>query len=130
MDRFGVQKAELKRMAKTPEIPALIMYAHDHTSGQTTNWLGAKIKNIETMGERSAAGLKEISGILIIKVEEGSLAAKGGFQEGDVIIYCEGVKVKAIGDLLNCNQSNNWKGVLKVRIVRKQEEEEILVNTK
>ncbi|MCK5704514.1 MAG: PDZ domain-containing protein, partial [Cyclobacteriaceae bacterium] len=130
MDRFGIQNPELKRMAKTPEIPALIFPADSENSNRTAEWLGATLKNIENMGERSAAGLKEISGVLILKVKEGSLAAKGGIQEGDVVISCEGKEVKTISNLLNCNQGNNWKGVLKIRIVRNQNKEDLLLKLK
>ncbi|MCK5210046.1 MAG: PDZ domain-containing protein, partial [Cyclobacteriaceae bacterium] len=130
MDRFGVQKPGLKQIAKTPEIPVIIFSADNENPIKTANWLGATLKNIETMGERSATGLKEISGILILKVKEGSLAAKGGIQEGDVVISCEENEVKTISDLLNCNQGNNWKGVLKIRIVRNQNKEDLLLKLK
>ncbi len=130
MDKFGVQKPELKKLAKTPEIPTLIMLNQNNFSANTVHLLGATLKNVETMGERSAAGLKEISGVLILHIEEGGLAAKGGLQEGDVIIHCEKEKVKNTTDLMSAYQGNSWKGRLNIRIVRDQKEADILLKTK
>jgi len=68
--------------------------------------------------------------VLILKVKEGSLLAKGGIQEGDVVISCEENEVKTISNLLNCYQGNNWKGILIIRIVRNQKEKDLLVKLK
>ena len=130
MDSFGVQKPDLKRIAQTPDIPYLFNQAGIGDVDRSIKWLGATIKNIETMGERSAAGLKDISGVLIILLPENCIAAKGGLQERDVIIQCEGNTINTIQKLMNCYQGNNWKGVLKLQIVRNQQEKEILLETK
>jgi hypothetical protein len=130
MDSFGVQKPELKKIAKTPDIPPLLVLSTSKDAETSAEWLGANIKNIETMGERSAAGLKDISGVLIILLPENCLAANSGLQEGDVILQCEGNTIRIIQDLLNCYQGNNWKGVLKLLIVRNQQEKEINLDTK
>ena len=130
MNQFGVQNPRLKNMAKTPEIPSLIFPAGSKNAIKKTDWLGATLKNIETMGERSAAGLNEVSGVLILKVEENSLTAKGGFQKGDVIVYSEENEISTITDLLNYYQGNNWKGMLRFRIIRDQVEQTISLKTK
>ena len=82
------------------------------------------------MGERSAAGLKDASGVLIKSLPPGATAAKGGLMEGDVIIHCEDKNIINISDLLSCYQGNNWKGVLDLKIVRNQKEIQILLKTK
>lgn len=130
MNDFGVQKPALKKMAKTPVIPALIFPAGNESAIKTTEWLGAALKNIETMAERSASGLKETSGVLVTEIEGKSLAEIGGLQKGDVIVQCEENKIRNITDLLNSVQGNNWKGVLSIGIVRNQKEREISLNTK
>ena len=130
MDQFGVQKPELKKIAKTPDIPDLIMLFEKTVSVKTTAWLGAIIKNIETMGERSAAGLKDDTGVLIKSVFPGSAAAKGGLMEGDVIIHCEDNSIINISDLMSCYQGNNWKGALNIRIMRNQKEMQFSLKTK
>jgi hypothetical protein len=130
MDSFGVQKPDLKKIAKTPDLPPLFIHNGNGDVDESIEWLGATIKNIETMGERSAAGLKDIGGVLIKLTPENSIAAMGGLKEGDVIIQCEGNAVRNMQDLMNCHQGNNWKGVLKLQIVRNQQEKEILLETK
>jgi len=130
MDQFGVQKPELKKIAKTPDIPELIIQQEETGSGKTATWLGAEIKNIETMGERSTAGLKDATGVLIKILPPESTAARGGLMEGDVIIHCEDNEIVNIGDLMSCYQGNNWKGVLNIKVVRNQKEIQVLLKTK
>ena len=107
MDHFGVQKPELRKIAKTPTIPTLVFPAGSKHAIKTTDWLGANLKNIETMGERSAAGLEETNGILITQILENSLAHRGGLEEGDVIVKCENNKVNNVNELLSTVQGNN-----------------------
>ena len=130
MDQFGVQKPSLKQIAKTPEIPTLVFPAGSNQAIKTTEWLGAKLKNIETMGERSAAGLNETRGVLITSIEQNSLASRGGLQEGDVIINCEENKIKNITELLSTVQGSNWKGLINITVIRNQAEEKISIKTK
>jgi hypothetical protein len=130
MDQFGVQKPAFKILAKTPEIPELIFPAGSGNTIKTTEWLGSTLKNVETMGERSAAGLKEVNGVLITKVNNNSLSKSAGLQEGDVIIHCEDKKIQHITDLLNTFQGNNWKGMLSLTVVRNQQEKSISIRTK
>jgi len=68
--------------------------------------------------------------VLISNLSAESLAVQGGLQKGDVIIQCDGENVNTINDLLSCYQGNNWKSVLKLLIVRNQQEKEINLDTK
>ncbi|MDB4584292.1 right-handed parallel beta-helix repeat-containing protein, partial [Draconibacterium sp.] len=81
MNEFGVSSEKLKKIAKQPEIPILITNQNDK-SGQTYIWNGAKLKNVETLGEQSAAGLAEITGVLILEVFANSALDKSGFKVG------------------------------------------------
>ena len=130
MDQFGVQKPALKKLAKTPEIPKLVFPSGSAHAIKTTEWLGANLKNIETIGERSAAGLNETSGVLITSINKRSLAERGGLHEGDVIIQCEEKKIKNITGLLSAVQGNNWKGVLNIKVIRNQVDKDISVKTR
>ena len=130
MDRFGVQVPELKKIAKSPDIPALVFPSGSAKELKTTEWLGAQLKNIESIEERSAAGRNETSGVLILDIEPGSLAGAGVLQQGDVIVKCEDDKIKNITDLLNSHQGNNWMGKLKLGIVRNQQEISVTIKTR
>ena len=104
MDQFGVQKSELKAIARTPEIPksrTLASSTATTNSVQRTNsFAQAQVSNISGLGDRSAYGLPDESGILMIHVPEASTAAKAGLKKDDVIISCEGKPVRTVNDLL------------------------------
>jgi len=97
MNEFGVYSERLKRIAKTPKIP-MIANSRNAESGKIHSIRGAKLKNIETLGEQSAAGLSSIAGVAIIEMTPNSLWAKYGFQVGDVILKC------GSHDIYNFNQ--------------------------
>jgi hypothetical protein len=94
-DSFGVVSRELKQKSSKPVI-ARIKTLNSNKEGTTTQWLGATIKNIETLGERSAAGLPDQNGVLVLQIATGSLAEKSGLKKGDVI---RTVDTKAINDV-------------------------------
>ncbi len=102
MDRFGVRKPELKRIARTPPLPGTLEAAAVRSGGwgrryavpKTARWLGARIKNMESAGEMSAVGLGERDGVLVVRVPAGSRAGKAGLKETDVIREVNGHRVK------------------------------------
>jgi len=131
MDSFGVQNPGLKKIAKTPKIPELIFYSTSSLNDkETINWLGADIKNIETMEERSASGLSDNAGVIVFEIENNSIASRSGLKKEDVIILAEGNKVNNIQDLFRVYQENNWTGKLNLVVIRNQTEEKITIKTK
>jgi hypothetical protein len=71
MDRFGVYSQRLKALAKTPEFP-LIQIIDAYDQDKTYSWLGATIRIVNGLGDRSAFGLPDERGIVIIAVEKGT----------------------------------------------------------
>jgi PDZ domain len=131
MEMFGVKSPGLKRIAAVPDTPELILALRDDSfAGQTRTWLGAEIRNIETMAERSASGLSRSAGVIITDISSGSPAADAGLKKGDVIIRAEGEDVDSIPDLLRIHQENNWTGKLSLVISRNQGEESLVLKTK
>jgi hypothetical protein len=119
MDRFGVRKPELRAIARTPEIPLI------KTSGEMarrrrvhTVW-GAQMRDVVGLGDRSAYGLPDASGVLVIEVPANSMAARSGLQRDDVIIACNGRPVGSVGDLLAIF-GNAGGGPTELRAVRNQ----------
>ncbi len=129
MNDFGVKNENLKALAKQPETP-IIWSANASKKNLKVSWLGATLKNIETMAERSAAGLNETFGVLILDIEDNSIIAKSTLEKGDVIISAENDKTKVIADLMNVYQNNNWKGVLNLEIYRNQKSQKLKINLK
>ncbi|MEO5892918.1 MAG: PDZ domain-containing protein [Ferruginibacter sp.] len=121
---FGVTSINLKKIAEKPSLRTL-QFSSKETKGKTAVWLGATIKNIETLGERSAAGLHNNEGALIAGLPSSSLAAKSKLQNGDIIIALGDVPVKSLYDLLQVYQKIKWMGKTECTIMRNQSEQKI-----
>ncbi len=122
MNEFGVVSEKLRKMAKQPEIPKP-MLIDTEGSGKFYQWFGASVKNVETPGEQSAAGLASISGVVLVQVPEKSELRKYGFQTGDVIVSFEGAGIKNFKQLQEALQENQHKGKPQVGIIRNQIEQ-------
>jgi S1-C subfamily serine protease len=100
MKEFGVQKAALKAIARTPsfvtptENSAALMFS------ATTQWLGAKVKTLETLPEASSVGVPlNTGGVLVLELADNCLAAKRGLQRGDLIVAMGNKQIKNVTDL-------------------------------
>jgi len=103
MDSFGVVTPKLKLLAKKPPMPAVI--ALDKTADNPViDFMGAKLKNLVTAGERSATGMHDTTGVLVVEVPPGSAAAKF-LQANDVILLFNNKKVNKLRDLLEARMS-------------------------
>jgi hypothetical protein len=129
MDNFGVTTKRLAALAKKPAAPGIKIYALKE-KGQTSEFLGAIIKNIEGLGERSAAGLPDEDGILVLSVKQGSLADSSGLKPRDVIRKINGKEVKDMVQLVATMQVETWHGEAEATIIRDQVEKTILLKLK
>ena len=124
MDEFGVVSPRLKQLAARPPITG-IRTLDPGKKGATTEWLGAVIKNVETLGEQSASGLPDKEGVLVVAVTPGSLAARGGLQAGDVIRRINGKAVANVAEMLNALQVIMWQGRAQASILHNQQPKEL-----
>jgi hypothetical protein len=117
---FGVESPRLRRLAKTPEIPALLT-AGPVVPGKTYDFSGATIKSIETLGEQSALGTDKV-GALVVAVPEGSKAARGGLKKGDVVksvdVAGSNFPVNDAPLLLVLQASHKWQQKLHINVFR------------
>jgi hypothetical protein len=99
MNQFGVQKPELKAIARVPQLPQPKMPAAAITARDTTpaTWLGASVRNIADEGEMSAFGLPGVTGVLVLEVPAESALAKAGLRKNDVILSVNGAKTADTG---------------------------------
>ncbi len=124
MNQFGVLNPELRAQSAKAPVPDIKML-QPAKKGQSFSWAGAEIKNIEGLGERSAAGLFDENGVLIVKVENESLAYKSGLKEGDVIRGINNKPVNKISDFLAAIQVVTWQGQAQAIIIRNQKEQTV-----
>jgi S1-C subfamily serine protease len=89
MNQFGVQKPELKAIARVPQLPQPKTPAAIATvrAADPVTWLGASVRNIRDEGERSAFGLPGVTGVLVLDVPMDSALAKAGLRKNDVIFF-------------------------------------------
>ncbi|MGJ8643195.1 MAG: right-handed parallel beta-helix repeat-containing protein [Luteolibacter sp.] len=101
MDQFGVTSPELKKLARSPELPIPWDPAEKKSKRdrREQQWLGAKVKNIVGGGEISAAGLPDEVGVLLLSVPDDSTAAKLGLQRGDVVLNCNEITTDTFAQL-------------------------------
>jgi len=103
MDSFGVVSPQLKQLAKRPVLPTLIALDKVDDS-PVIDFMGAKIKNLVTPGERSATGMHDTTGVLVTELTPGSVAAKF-LQANDVILLFNNKQVNKMRDLLEARMS-------------------------
>jgi len=98
MDSFGVVSAGLKAIAQQPIFPAVVLI-NNFSKDDAISFMGARVKNLQTVGEQSATGMDAIRGVLVMSVAPGS-AASEFLQANDVVLALNGRQVNNLGDLL------------------------------
>jgi serine protease Do len=80
-------------------------------------YLGIQIGNV-TYAQAQAFGLQSTDGALVGSVEDGTPAAKGGIQHGDVITAVDGIKIKTTRDLINYVSAKGPSSTVTLQIYR------------
>jgi hypothetical protein len=126
---FGVISPTLQKLSARPII-ADIKIINNNKAGAKTEWLGAIIKNIETLGEQSAAGIPDKAGVLVLHVSTGGLAEKSGLKQGDVIRKIDTKTINNVGEMLTNLQVTFWASQTPATIIHNQKEEQIILYLK
>jgi hypothetical protein len=103
MDSFGVVSPRLKALAKKVPLPAVIRLDQVNDN-EMIDFMGAKVKNLTTLGERSATGMDDTRGVLVVEVAAGSVASRF-LQANDVILGLNDKQVNKLRDLLEARMS-------------------------
>ena len=119
MDSFGVVSPRLKSLAKKTLLPSVIALDKIYYN-PVVDFMGAKVKNLTSLGERSATGMNDTTGVLVVEVTPGSATAKF-LQADDVILSFNNKKVNKLRDLLEARMSVIGSGT-EVLIFRNQKE--------
>jgi hypothetical protein len=124
MDQFGVQKPELKKIARTPALPDSVKLAAAEPKSKrdtgAVEWNGARIKNVAGLGEVSAAGLAGELGVRVDEAPPESPAARAGLRANDVILQCAGQPTGSLGDFLRLWRRASAGRKVKLEIWRDQ----------
>jgi hypothetical protein len=120
MDQFGVMIEPLHSMVKRPSFGQGAELEPARDAG-VSDWMGAKVRNIIGLGERSASS---DAGVLVLHVPADSALAKAGLRENDVIVGVDGKVLDDVATLLKtarklplkCDVSRDQQ-IIKLRIV-------------
>jgi len=122
MNEFGVQNSRLKKMAASPIYTLPNLIATKAKSDQITEFLGAKMREVNGLEDRSAYGLADEHGIIILSLEKNSIFEKAGIQSKDVIRECNGVQIKRMDQLIQIiNNLRNTNRPIKLEVIRDQQ---------
>jgi hypothetical protein len=124
MDQFGVQKPELKAIARVPQLPQPKMPATTSfaRAAAPATWFGASVRNIAHEGEMSAYGLPGVTGVLVLEVPAESALAKAGLRKNDVILSVNGGTTADTAALLRQVSALSAGSSLKLAVSRDQKE--------
>ena len=103
MNRFGVRSSRLKKMARTPEIPATFVTGGDQiTPAVHSREAGAMLRLAQGNGDLSVYGLKPEDMervVIVVSVEKGGLFDSAGIIADDVILSVNGTALNGMGIL-------------------------------
>jgi len=132
MDRFGVRKPELRKIARTPEIPPLAPASAagrqppDRTASapRPAVWQQASVQALEGEAYSAFGVSKDAGGVHLVSVPEGSAAARGGLRTGDLVLTLDDRPVRSVVDLVRLTDAAAGRPI-EAGIVRQQQPQTI-----
>ena len=99
MDSFGVVSPRLRALAKVPDIPVVSVSGMANSGNEVIVWMGVRLKNITSLGQQSAVGLKDWNGAWVEEVPASSVLARSGLRINDVVLKAGGKDIRNVADL-------------------------------
>lgn len=124
MDSFGVVSPRLKKLSKKPSFPQPVTTKSGESSA-VINWKGVHIKNLDTLGERSATGMDSERGVYVVSVDALGCVLRDFIQANDVIIGLGNTEINDLNDLQGALQTLNGKNSETLIIYRNQNKKTI-----
>lgn len=124
---FGVVSLQLVKKAKKVTLPVIQQLQSKEDA--TYEFAGVKVKNLITLGERSATGMTSETGVLVLSVKSDS-PANSVLKSNDVILQIGDQSVATIKDLIKGMEGSKFKTSEIFTIFRDQKAQKITVNLK
>lgn len=121
MTDFGVVSPRLRALARVPQFPQLISATSTKTSDAIT-WQGVKVKNLTTLGERSATGMDSERGVYVISLETLGCPLRDYLRPNDVILELDGYPVNGCEDLQRATKQMDLQKQHTITVFRMQRE--------
>lgn len=126
MDNFGVRSSRLKALAQTPKM-SLPVIAHEDAASSVVLWHGWHIKNLETLGERSATGMDSERGVYVVTSVAFDNPLRDILRANDVILKFAGRPVNNLEELYEAVRKADLGKTQEMVIFRNQRENKMSV---
>jgi S1-C subfamily serine protease len=126
MDKFGVVSERLKALAEKPAMP-IPVFNSDVSNAEILNWDGIQIKNLETLGERSATGMDSERGVYVVAVAAYGSHLRDYLKSNDVILGFAGKPVNTLDELYKAVAGADLKKPQEMIIFRTQKENPVTI---
>lgn len=126
MGQFGVVSPRLKAIAHSPHMPIPIVNA-GHSENEIVDWHGANIKNLQTLGERSATGMDSERGVYVVSVNALGSDLRDYLRPNDVILKVEDQATNTLDDLFKAIRSIDPAKEVHITVFRTQKENRIAI---
>lgn len=126
MKDFGVVSPRLKQIAKRPVMPVPVTTVGS-ANKNVINWKGITIKNLETLGERSATGMDAERGVYVISVDALGSRLKDYILPNDVILGIGGISVDDLVEMEEALKQIDRKNPVEMLLFRDQKELKVIL---
>jgi len=120
MNSFGVQKPTLKKLAMQPTINPLLAVGQSKEQYAVVSFLGAQLKAIEGIGDRSAYGLPDEKGVVVIDAGRNSVFTQSGLMNKDVMRTVNGKIISSLQDFMALYTAAKKGSTLSMELIRDQ----------
>ena len=117
---FGVYSPRLKRKAEKPELSELLVSDSSNTN-QTYLWEKAEVRLVSGLGDRSAYGLPDEKGCIVLKMDNAVNMQDAGLKENDVIYSIYGEDIDSVETLVRLTNKYKWRKALLLECFRNQQ---------
>ena len=110
----------MKRKAEKPELSELLVSDSSNTN-QTYLWEKAEVRLVSGLGDRSAYGLPDEKGCIVLKMDNAVNMQDAGLKENDVIYAIYGEDIDSVETLMRLTNKYKWKKTLLLECFRNQQ---------
>lgn len=126
MDRFGVVSPRLKELAQRPLMPHPNMMSAEEKRSMI-QWNGLSLKNLETLGERSATGMDEERGVYVVETSVMGNHLRDFVRANDVILNFDGQDTDDLDHLKAAVEKADLGKAIKLTIFREQRRQTVIL---
>jgi hypothetical protein len=122
MDSFGVHSPHLRHIAMSVPLPRVL--ERIESQDVSFEWKGLLIKNLNTLGGRSATGMSSETGVLVLNIMQWSQFSPI-LKKGDVILSYNEMNVRNIIELEKADLQTRRQSKIDIVVFRDQKEQTV-----